>query len=94
MELMEGDHVVPRGVGPEDMVNFQLLCGFCNNRKRTRPMRELWNDNERDGYLVFRRRMENLYNEREDERLADPRMAAFRDFWEASPPNGNGRRKP
>ena len=94
MELMEGDHVVPKGVGPEDMVNFQLLCGFCNNRKRTRPMRELWNDNERDGYLVFRRRMENLYNEREDERLADPRMAAFRDFWEASPPNGNGRRKP
>ena len=94
MELMEGDHVVPRGVGPEDMVNFQLLCGFCNNRKRTRPMRELWSDNEGDGYLVFRRRMENLYNEREDERLADPRMAAFRDFWEASPPNGNGRRKP
>ena len=94
MELMEGDHVVPKGVGPEDMVNFQLLCGYCNKRKRTRPMRELWSDNERDGYLVFRRRMENLYNEREDERLADPRMAAFRDFWEASPPNGNGRRKP
>ena len=94
LELMEGDHVVPKGVGPEDMANFQLLCGYCNKRKGVRPMRELWSDNERDGYLVFRRRMENLYNEREDERLADLRMAAFRDFWQAAPPNGNGRRKP
>ncbi len=93
LELMEGDHVVPRGRGPEDMVNFQLLCGFCNNRKRTRPMRELWSDNERDDRLKHRLRMENLYNEREEERLADPRMAALHDFWRPSPPNGAGRRK-
>ena len=37
--------------------------------------------------------MENLYNEREEERLADPRMAALRDFWRPAPPNGAGRRK-
>ena len=61
------------------------LCGYCNKRKGSKRMRDLWDANERDGYLVFRRRMENLYDEREAERMADPRMAGLRAFWRSAP---------
>lgn len=52
---------------------------------RARPQRGVWDANERDGYLVFRRRMESLYDEREAERMADPRMTDLRAFWRSAP---------
>ena len=83
LDLMEGDHVVPRiQSGPEEMANFQLLCAYCNRVKGgNRTMRQLWNINERDGRLVNRLRMENLFRERDTEREASERMATLREWW-------------
>ena len=85
---MEGDHVVPRiHSGPEDMVNLQLLCAYCNRVKGgDRPMKELWNINDRKGILIYRLRLENLFHERDQERMASERMAsermvALREWW-------------
>ena len=83
IDLMEGDHVVPRiQSGPEEMVNLQLLCAHSNRVKGgNRSMRDLWTINERKGVLIYRLRMENLFRERDPERLANERMMALRDKW-------------
>ncbi len=83
IDLMEGDHVVPRiESGPEEMANLQLLCAYCNRIKGgNRSMRQLWDINERKGILIYRLKMENLFHERDPDRLASERMVALREWW-------------
>lgn len=70
------------GRRPRRRGEFAALRGSLGG---ARPQRGVWDANERDGYLVFRRRMESLYDEREAERMADPRMTDLRAFWRSAP---------
>lgn len=46
------------------------------------PMIELWDINERDGLLVNRLRIENLFHESDQERMQSERMVALRQWWQ------------
>ncbi|MDE2969737.1 MAG: DNA methyltransferase [Chloroflexota bacterium] len=94
LELLEEDHVVPRiQSGPEEIVNIQLLCGYCNRVKgHRRKIWDVWEINEKRGILVNRARMEMLYAKRDAERLSHSQMAdTTRMAWWKYPPNGNGK---
>lgn len=83
IDLMEGDHVVPRiESGPEEVANLQLLCAYCNRVKGgNRSMRQLWDINERKGVLIYRLKMENLFHERDQECMTSERMMALHEWW-------------